>query len=99
MPWNETCAMTERMKFVALVEEGDETIAALLPAVRDQSEDWIQVVGALRCRRDGRPVRSLARGASSSECGERDHRESNRSTAERASELGPAQAACAIAHD
>ena len=29
MPWNETCAMTERMKFVALVEEGDETIAAL----------------------------------------------------------------------
>src|SRR5436309_9611357 len=29
MPWNETCAMTERMKFVALVEEGEETIAAL----------------------------------------------------------------------
>ena len=29
MPWGETCAMRERMKFVALVEEGDETMAAL----------------------------------------------------------------------
>jgi putative transposase len=29
MPWKETCTMTERLKFVALVEMGDETIAAL----------------------------------------------------------------------
>jgi len=29
MPWRETCAMTERMKFVALVQEGEETMAAL----------------------------------------------------------------------
>jgi len=29
MPWKETCAMNERMKFVALVQEGDETMAAL----------------------------------------------------------------------
>ena len=29
MPWNETCAMTERLKFVVLAEEGDETMAAL----------------------------------------------------------------------
>ena len=29
MPWKETCAMTERMKFVALAEEGEETIAEL----------------------------------------------------------------------
>jgi putative transposase len=29
MPWKETCAMTERMKFVALAEEGDETMAEL----------------------------------------------------------------------
>jgi transposase InsO family protein len=29
MPWKETCAMKERMKFVALVQEGDETMAAL----------------------------------------------------------------------
>jgi transposase InsO family protein len=29
MPWNETCTMTERMKFVALAELGEETMAAL----------------------------------------------------------------------
>jgi putative transposase len=29
MGWNETCAMTERLKFIALVEEGDETMSAL----------------------------------------------------------------------
>ena len=29
MPWRETCAMKERLKFVALFEEGEETMAAL----------------------------------------------------------------------
>jgi putative transposase len=29
MPWEETCAMTERLRFVALVEEGEETMAEL----------------------------------------------------------------------
>jgi putative transposase len=29
MPWNETCAMSERMKFVALAEEGEESMADL----------------------------------------------------------------------
>jgi len=29
MPWKETCAMRERMKFVALVEAGEETMAEL----------------------------------------------------------------------
>ena len=29
MPWRETCAMSERLKFVALAEEGDESMAAL----------------------------------------------------------------------
>lgn len=29
MPWRETCAMTERMKFIALVQEGEEPMAAL----------------------------------------------------------------------
>jgi putative transposase len=29
MPWKETCAMSERLRFVALVEEGEETMAAL----------------------------------------------------------------------
>ena len=29
MPWKETCAMTERLRFVTLVEEGEETMAAL----------------------------------------------------------------------
>jgi transposase InsO family protein len=29
MPWKETCAMKERMQFVALVQEGEETMAAL----------------------------------------------------------------------
>ena len=29
MPWRETCAMTERLRFIACLEEGDETMAAL----------------------------------------------------------------------
>jgi putative transposase len=29
MPWRETCAMTERLRFVALFEEGNSTMAAL----------------------------------------------------------------------
>jgi putative transposase len=29
MPWKETCPMTERLRFVTLVEEGEETMAAL----------------------------------------------------------------------
>ena len=29
MPWNETCAMRERLKFVALAEAGEETMAEL----------------------------------------------------------------------
>ena len=29
MPWRETCAMTERLRFVALFEEGSSTMAAL----------------------------------------------------------------------
>lgn len=29
MPWKETCAMKERMRFVALVQEGEDTMAAL----------------------------------------------------------------------
>ena len=29
MPWKETCAMTERLKFVTLAETGEETMAAL----------------------------------------------------------------------
>ena len=29
MPWRETCAMRERLKFVALVEAGEETMAEL----------------------------------------------------------------------
>jgi putative transposase len=29
MPWNETCSMTERMKFVALAELGEESMAGL----------------------------------------------------------------------
>ena len=29
MPWRETCAMTERLRFIAAVEEGDATMAAL----------------------------------------------------------------------
>ena len=29
MPWKETCAMTERLRFIALVEEGSATMAAL----------------------------------------------------------------------
>ena len=29
MPWKETCAMTERLRFIALFEEGNVTMAAL----------------------------------------------------------------------
>jgi putative transposase len=29
MPWRETCAMTERLRFVTFAEEGEETMAAL----------------------------------------------------------------------
>src|SRR5215471_7941777 len=29
MPWKETCAMTERLKFAVLAEQGEETMAAL----------------------------------------------------------------------
>ena len=29
MPWKETCAMTERLRFIALVEEGNATMSAL----------------------------------------------------------------------
>ena len=29
MPWKETCTMTERMKFVALAEEGEESMTEL----------------------------------------------------------------------
>ena len=42
MPWKETCTMTERMKFVALAEEGEEFDDGVVPAVRHQSEDRVQ---------------------------------------------------------
>src|ERR1700719_1609470 len=94
MPWRETCAMRERLKFVALFEAGEETVAELCRRFgisRKTGYKFMERFAACR------PVRAIACAASASARSVRGDRAARCGAAGRASVLGPAQAAGAVA--
>ena len=60
MGWAETCAMDERMRFVLAVEEGRGDDGGVVPALRGEPSERLQVAGAATGRR-GRRGCSTAR--------------------------------------